>query len=545
MTALRPSPIGAPIGLSAGATALAAVTPTRVLSRPAVAVRCGVPIAGFVDRVGDPVGIVAADGGCHPAATLLAEALADLTRATDPGRPAAVPGAIAHPSHWRPGAVAALRRATERIEGWQQVALIADHDAALAAVRGDAALPGRGVLVVCDAGGSGTTVTPVDAACGAVLAPPLRYRDFGGDAIDAAVLRHVLEQAGPGPAGTSALGPLTRLRAECRAAKERLSALTATALPVGIGSVRGEMRLTRAEVGELIREPLAGLLDAVTELLAHNGIRSGDVTAVVCVGGTAAVPALTAALSGRLRAPVVVPAAPALAAAAGAGLLAAAPPSAPPTVVTAAPAPQEPPLAWSRAVDVPELAGDEPAARSPRRAARPRLEFTASAAASDAAARAASVPAPAAGWHRRPLLVAGAVLLVVAGSAAAAALALRSDSAAAPGTPSPSISTAGTPPTGGPAPRTVVAVPAPAVPAPAPASLGAPPPVPETVVAQSPSVTETAPMTVGSTPSPVTETATPAPAPPPAPVTPAIPSIPPIPLPAIPGLTDWLPQPPG
>ena len=65
-------------------------------------------------------------------------------------------------------------------------------------------------------------------------AKPLRYPDFSGDLIDQALLAHVLDNLADkvDPAGTAAVESLTKLREECRRAKERLSADTATQLVV-------------------------------------------------------------------------------------------------------------------------------------------------------------------------------------------------------------------------------------------------------------------------------------------------------------------------
>ena len=122
------------IGLSVGAASLAgggasagaAVTRSPVLTRyPHRPPEVGVPsenpnlaergliITDFVDRVGDPVPIVAPDGSSHRAEVLLAEALRALLYALTGGRPPAEPVGVTHPAHWRPAAVDALRGALD------------------------------------------------------------------------------------------------------------------------------------------------------------------------------------------------------------------------------------------------------------------------------------------------------------------------------------------------------------------------------------------------------------------------------------------------
>jgi len=73
-------PTSPALGLSVGTSTLAAVTPDRTVAGPPVINRAGYPIDDFVPRVGDPVGIVAADGSLHSAAALLADALREIAR---------------------------------------------------------------------------------------------------------------------------------------------------------------------------------------------------------------------------------------------------------------------------------------------------------------------------------------------------------------------------------------------------------------------------------------------------------------------------------
>ncbi|MDQ2635830.1 MAG: molecular chaperone, partial [Actinomycetota bacterium] len=98
------------VGLSVGATNLAAVVVGRTaVSRSPVLTRyphrppeVGVPsenprlnergliLTDFVDRVGDPVGIVAADGTTHQADKVLADALRAMLRTVGSAGPVAV-----------------------------------------------------------------------------------------------------------------------------------------------------------------------------------------------------------------------------------------------------------------------------------------------------------------------------------------------------------------------------------------------------------------------------------------------------------------------
>jgi len=598
------------LGLSVGATRLAAVTPACSVTRAPVVTlyrhrppefgpapespanpnldEAGVVLTDFVDRAGDPVGIVAADGSTHSAEALLAQALRALAYAATAGHPLPGSATVSHPAHWRPAAVEALRGALRRVPEWSATALllIADTVASLTALQTDPGLPTRGVVALCDFGGSGTSFTLVDAASGyQPIGPTVRYQDFSGDLVDQALLAHVMAELSTGAAldvtGTSAIGSLTRLRAQCRAAKERLSAAAVTALPAELPGFRGDVRLTRTELDDAIGPSLAGAIDMLQDTMVRVGVRPSDLVAVASVGGGAGLPAITTMLSEHLRVPVVTRPRPGLAAAIGAALRAARGPGddratvlapAAVTATTVAPAPVAEPapvngaaLAWSEAAEVPDLPPmvgdhpDPPADRGGLTGVRPRLDFEAD------PGELTETPLP---WYRRPMPVVAAALLVIAGAGAGTAVALRSDNDTGPVAPTPSITTspvAAPPGQDGASLSTVAPVPA-SVPVlnqavegsqaaevqgPTRTVVQVPPPVTQTRVVEAPPVTTEAPppppvtetstatvtTTAVSTPPPVTETATVVP--PSATQPPAlIPTIPPIPT--IPGLPQFL-----
>jgi hypothetical protein len=287
----------------------------------------GVVLSGFVDRVGDPVPLVAADGSPHAGERVLVEALDAMALTVGGGAPIA----IAVPAHWGPATVGALRGALRAkpslAPNGVPAALIPDSVAALAALQAAPGLPSDGVVVLCDFGGSGTSVTLADAGANFdAIGDTVRFHDFSGDQIDQALLNHVVagiaEASNADPAGTAAVGSLARLRDECRQAKERLSAETATVVPADLPGFTSDIRVTRTELQNLISGPLAGLLTAIEETLQRNNIPVASISAVATVGGGANIPLVTQQLSERLRAPVVTTPQSALNVAAGAALVA-------------------------------------------------------------------------------------------------------------------------------------------------------------------------------------------------------------------------------
>lgn len=570
------------VGLSIGATNLTAVVVGRTALRrspvltlyPHRPPEVGVPsenpnltergliITDFVDRVGDPVGIVASDGTTHRADALLADALRAMLVAVGGGRPLADPVAVTYPAHWRQAAVDALRNALTEMPEFQRpkpAPAVSDAAAALTALQDDPGVPTRGVIALCDFGGSGTSVTLVDAANKfAPVGPTVRHTDLSGDLIDQALLTHVINDLSAAGtidlSGTSAIGSLSRLRAQCRGAKERLSTAAATSLVAELPGHRADVRLTRNELDEAIRQPLADFVGVVQETVDRSGIRPADLVAVASVGGGARIPFITTTLSEHFRVPVITTAQPELTPAIGGGLaavrgtveegmtsMAAAAPVAAAAAAATQMAPEADPgdaasstfraLAWSDADDIPDVAPTDPydyvgpADGGGFTDARPPVQFDHEPYEEEAA------PLP---WYRRPVVLLGAgAAAVLALLAFAVLFVMRDDSAPTPAsTTAPVTTTAPTPTTTA------------AAPPPPPPVTQAPPPETRTVTRQAPPpVTQTQapppPPPPTSEPPPPPPTTTEAPPPtttaPPTETTPP-PLIPTLPYETIPGL---------
>jgi hypothetical protein len=254
---------------------------------------------------------------------------------------------------------------------------------------------------------------------------------------------------------TSAIGSLKQLRTACRYAKERLSSANATALTADVPGYRGEIRLTRDDLEDAIRQPLDSFIGFFHDVLQLNGIRLEDLAAVASVGGGASIPLVTRTLSEQSGALVISAPRPHLTAAVGAALRAARGPGdaatalAPTALGSVSDAtsiseiPVEPAatpaLAWSEADDdsgiMPIRAGEyDSVAPSGLTSPRPRAQV-------DPAAEPEVFGAAADAWYRRPLVVAVATALAVLAIGAGVLITLRHTSGSAPSTPSPSVST--------------------------------------------------------------------------------------------------------
>lgn len=521
--------VGTALGLSIGTTNLAAVTSDNAITRkpvltlypdrlaevgiPAENPRLqgpGVVITGFVNRVGDPRGVVALDGSVHRSEILVADAMRALAHTATDGRGVPDDVAVTYPAHWESHAVEALGAALSEIPEWSRrarpVLLIPDAAATLLAVRTSPGIPPRGTVAVCDFGGSGTNITLMHADGDyRALAPTVRHRDFSGDLIDQALLGVAIANmptTGAFPTGTAAIGSLSRLRSACRVAKEQLSSSAVATLTDGLTGTRGELRLTRHELDDAIRPSLGGVIAALEEALTRNGIR--DLVAVVSTGGGANLPTLTTALSRHFRVPVATTPRPQLAAAVGAALRMAHGPADAGATLSA---PAAPATATARASVRPD-----PRPEATTTAQAPPVEPTGAQMAQAWSAPETAERPP----SRRRLLPAAAIIITVAavllvGTAVAIGLTSQNKSAT---TPTPALNT--TPATPPPASNNATAQPA------------APPqdvPVPSTSDTTPPAETET-PMTT-------TPRATPQAVPPPvrsaAPRRVAAPPVPPIP----------------
>lgn len=298
-----------PLGLSVGATNL-------------VAVRAGHP----------PVArsAVRAPLDHRPPEVSTADALDALGRTVGYGAPVWV----AVPSYWDAAALDALHAALRAKPGLAPDGVgptfVPDTAAAVTALRAQPGLPSGGVVVLCDFGGSGTSITLLDAGADFTsIGPTVRHTGFAGDRIDEAIIDHLLTRPGLSTAestDTAAAGSLVALREACRSAKERLSEQTSTAVAVDLPGLRSELQLTRSELEALIAAPLTGVVDTVLDAVARSGVAADSLTAAAMIGGGAHIPAVGAQLTERLRVPVITVPQPEYIAATGAQLLASRPP---------------------------------------------------------------------------------------------------------------------------------------------------------------------------------------------------------------------------
>nr|WP_085231727.1 Hsp70 family protein [Mycobacterium conspicuum] len=293
----------------------------------------GVPMSGFVERIGDSVALVSGDGSSHDPDLLMVEALDAMVVAVGADSSSSEI-TIAVPAHWKPAKIQALRNGLRTHVGFVRSGmaprLVSDAVASLTAANAELELPDEGVFGLLDFGGGGTSATLLEAMNAGTDFEPIcatmRCTDFSGSEIDQALLLRVFEELGHGsgidPDSTAGVGQLAELREQCRAAKERLSTDTVTELEGVLGRRRCSMTVTRGELEDLIQDRLNSFIYSFDDLLRRNKKTWGDLAAVVTVGGGASIPLVAQRLSRHGRTSVLTVSQPALAAATGALALA-------------------------------------------------------------------------------------------------------------------------------------------------------------------------------------------------------------------------------
>ncbi|MBH0778867.1 Hsp70 family protein [Nocardia bovistercoris] len=335
-------------------------------------------IDGFLDRVGDPVDMLAEDGSSHAAADLFAIAVAGLVdEAADAVSRTPEAVVACHPARWSAHTVRVVRDALSTA-GLSEVTLVPEQAAAVRWLESTHGPLGPGAVLVYDLGASGLTLSVVRTGGRAPgPSPSLHNTDVAGAEFDLLTMRYVLANTLNGnefdPFDPASERQLAALRDSCRKAKESLSINTSTVLPVRLGAEDRQIRLVRDELEELLRPPLLTSLDLVRDVVHRAGLDIGDINRVLLTGGGAAIPLVTELLSTEFGLPVVAAAAPAETGARGAAVMAA--------ELAEATAETAPHPALRAAPPAPEIRSlDLPAQPEPRRSTRGRAAVIASAA---------------------------------------------------------------------------------------------------------------------------------------------------------------------
>lgn len=329
----------------------------------------------FKRRVGDPAPVIvggspySADG---LVAKLLAWVVASVT-AREGGRPSAI--ALTHPANWGPYKRDLMRQAAERAGLGKEVTLLSEPEAAAACYAATERVDVGTTVAVYDLGGGtfDAAVLRKTASGFDILGSPQGIERLGGVDFDEAVFAHVQAAMGDAfdkldPTDPATVAAVARLRAECVAAKETLSADTEAAIAVMLPGTHTTVRLVRGEFEDMIRPAITETVSALRRAVSVAGLTPAGINAVVLVGGSSRIPLVTQLVSDELARPIATDVHPTNAVAIGAAhSTARRPTGVAPARVGVAPAAARTPAA--RAADAPAArapASRAPAARTPR-----------------------------------------------------------------------------------------------------------------------------------------------------------------------------------
>lgn len=187
--------MAAGLGISIGSATLVAVTDgstgeTQQVRLPsALQLDDGSVITGFVERVGDPIPILAADGTEYRGEALAATAVGALVdQAGGNEGPTVV---LAHPVGWNRHTARTMESALDDV-GIHGATLVAEPAAVMAWLAASGTVVSDGLTVVYDLGARSLDVTMMSTTDGRseIFGKPLRSEDIGGDEFDHLVTVH-------------------------------------------------------------------------------------------------------------------------------------------------------------------------------------------------------------------------------------------------------------------------------------------------------------------------------------------------------------------
>jgi YVTN family beta-propeller protein len=328
----------------------------------------------FKRRFGDPTPLVLG-GAPHSVSSVLARLLTAVVGAVAEreGGPADQV-MLTHPANWGPYK-RELFDSVPRLAEVDRVAMITEPEAAAAHYAANERLADGAVIAVYDFGGGtfDATVLRKRATGFEILGTPEGVEGLGGIDFDEGVFAFVdrtLDGAVTALdfSDRQTAAALVRLRQECVLAKEALSVDTETAIPVLMPGLQTEVRLTRAELEEMMRPSIEATLSSLRRALRSAHVDPEDLTGVLLVGGSSRIPLVSQMVSAALGRPTAVDTHPKHVIALGAAALAGAArlgPQAAGARHHVAGAPPRPTVAPRRPAETGQLAAPALAARRP------------------------------------------------------------------------------------------------------------------------------------------------------------------------------------
>jgi actin-like ATPase involved in cell morphogenesis len=240
----------------------------------------------------------------------LLRAVVDLVTEQQGGPPDRV--AITYPANWGGFKLELLEQAIRR-SGLEEATTITEPEAAVLHYSQLERVPAGSTVAVFDLGGGTFDAAVIHKTADGTefLGQPEGIERLGGIDFDEAMFSFVKGHLGTAvdeldlsvAADRSAL---ERLRADCVAAKEALSADETVSIPVILPNLNTTVRVTRGEFEELVRPTLSQAIEALRRAVASSGVEASELTAVLLAGGSSRIPLVAEMVGGELARPVAV-----------------------------------------------------------------------------------------------------------------------------------------------------------------------------------------------------------------------------------------------
>jgi YVTN family beta-propeller protein len=266
----------------------------------------------FTRRLGDPTPMVLG-GESYAVTALLGVLLRDVveqvtkTEGEPPDRVA-----LTHPTSWGPFRRALFEEAAQHA-GLTHSPMVTEAEAAAAQYTASRPLGDGATIAVYDLGGGtfDATVLRMHSGTVEILGKPERIEALGGGEFDEAILSYVNDIADGALTKLDTRRPqtfvaLSRVRQDCIAAKEALSANTETTFPVFLPSRTFDVHLTRSDFEDMVRASIGSTIRALSRNLKSAQVEPADLSAVLLVGGSSRIPLIARMVSAELGCPTVV-----------------------------------------------------------------------------------------------------------------------------------------------------------------------------------------------------------------------------------------------
>jgi molecular chaperone DnaK len=267
----------------------------------------------FKRRLGDSTPLLL--GGSPFSAVALTARLLSAVVGTVSSREGGPPSSVcvSHPANWGPYKTDLLKQAVTLADLRVPVTFTTEPEAAAGSYARQERLSVGDTVAVYDLGGGtfDAAVLRRTARGFEILGQPEGIERLGGIDIDAAVFNHVVRSVGEALTeldedDPAAIAAVARLRAECTEAKEALSSDTDVTIPVILPTTSTEVRLTRAELEDMVRPSLYDSIESLKRAVRSADVEVDDVTAVLLVGGSSRMPLVSQLVGSELGRPVAV-----------------------------------------------------------------------------------------------------------------------------------------------------------------------------------------------------------------------------------------------